>query len=275
MATTVCLLNQKGGVGKTSTCYHLGGTLAGLGRRVLLVDNDPQASLTQGFFGPEGTYAIPAGATVAAAYDPDAEPIAASLIQPTPIENLAIIPGSPALASFNMLPVNSWGRSQQGLRDVLGEADDDFDLILIDCPPNLHLCSAAALVASDALVIPLQAEDFGAQGLGPVRAAMSAVQAGANPALRLAGYLVTMYDRRLGIHLAYEAKLRELFEAEVFAAPFPLAKDYKEAVAGRRPISHYRPRSAAARSARIVAEELLARLESIADDAEPVGRRVA
>jgi chromosome partitioning protein len=246
-----------------------------MGRRVLLIDNDPQASLTQGFFGPEGTHAIPASATVAAAYDPDAEPIAASLIQPTPIENLSLIPGSPALASYNMLPVDSWGRCQQGLRDVLGETADEFDLILIDCPPNLHLCSAAALVAADALVIPLQAEDFGAQGLGPVRAAMNAVQSGANPALRLAGYLVTMYDRRLGIHLAYEAKLRELFGAEVFTAPFPLAKDYKESVAGRQPISHYRPRSTAAKSARAVADELLARLESIAADAESISRRVA
>jgi chromosome partitioning protein len=278
MATTVCLLNQKGGVGKTSTCYHLGGTLARLGKRVLLVDNDPQASLTQGFFGPEGTHAIPSSATVAAAFDPDAEPIAESLIQPTPIENLSIIPGSSALATYNMLPVNSWGRSQQGLREVLGEVADAFDVILIDCPPNLHLCSAAALVASDALVIPLQAEDFGAQGLGPVRAAMNAVQAGANPRLRLAGYLVTMYDKRLGIHLAYEAKLRELFGAEVFTSPFPLAKDYKEAVAGRQPISHYRPKSAAAKSAKAVADELIVRLDAIALehlDAEAISRRVA
>jgi chromosome partitioning protein len=282
MATTVCLLNQKGGVGKTSTCYHLGGTLARMGKRVLLVDNDPQASLTQGFFGPDGTHSIPPSATIAAAFDPDDEPIASTLIQSTPVENLAVIPGSMALASYNMLPVESWGRSQLGLRDVLGEVADAFDLILIDCPPNLHLCSAAALVAADALVIPLQAEDFGAQGLGPVRAAMNSVKAGANPGLRLAGYLVTMYDRRLGIHLAYEAKLRELFGAEVFAAPFPLAKDYKEAVACRQPISHYRPKSAAAKSARAVADELMARLEAIAStdnsdspDFDAIIRRVA
>jgi chromosome partitioning protein len=282
MATTICLLNQKGGVGKTSTCYHLGGTLARMGKRVLLVDNDPQASLTQGFFGPDGTHAIPPSATIAAAFDPDDEPIASTLIQSTPVENLAVIPGSMALASYNMLPVESWGRSQQGLRDVLGEVSDAYDMILIDCPPNLHLCSAAALVAADALVIPLQAEDFGAQGLGPVRAAMNAVKAEANPGLRLAGYLVTMYDRRLGIHLAYEAKLRELFGAEVFAAPFPLAKDYKEAVACRQPISHYRPKSAAAKSARAVADELMARLEAIAStensdspDFDAIIRRVA
>ena len=143
---------------------------------------------------------------------------------------------------------------------------DEFDLVLIDCPPNLHLCSAAALVASDAIVIPLQAEDFGAQGLGPVRAAISAVQSSANPDLRLAGYLITMYDKRLGIHLAYEGMLREMFKDDVFAAQFPLAKDFKEAVASRQPISHYKPKSAAAKSSQVVAEELLTRLDRITAD---------
>jgi chromosome partitioning protein len=273
MARTICLLNQKGGVGKTSSAYHLGGSLSRLGKRVLLVDNDPQASLTQGFIGPEGMHAIPAAASVAAAYDPDAEPIASTLIRPTPYKGLSIIPGSPTLTAYNMLPAGEWGRSQGGLRAVLADVADDVDLVLIDCPPNLHLCSAAALVASDAIVIPLQAEDFGAQGLGPVRAAISAVQSGANLDLRLAGYLITMYDRRLGIHLAYEGMLREMFGADVFAAQFPLAKDFKEAVASRQPISHYKPKSAAAKATQVVAEELLARLDRIA--AELDARRVA
>src|SRR5262245_42373970 len=98
MATTICLLNQKGGVGKTSTCYHLAGALARSGRRILLVDNDPQASLTQGFFGPEGMRAIPELSSIAAAYDPDNEPIAQTLIQPTGLDGVSILPGSPALA---------------------------------------------------------------------------------------------------------------------------------------------------------------------------------
>ena len=259
MATTICLLNQKGGVGKTSTAFHLGGSLARLGRRVLLVDNDPQGSLTQGFFGPETLYATPAAASVAAAYDPDSEPIAATLIQPTGVPGLAILPGSTALAEFNMLSPSAWGRLQGGLRAVLADAAEDFDLILIDCPPNLHLCSTAALIASDAIVIPAQAEDFGAQGLGPVRAAIAGVQAHANPSLGLAGYLLTMFDRRLGIHIAYEAKLRELYGDHVFAATMPLAKDYKEAVASRQPISQYKPKSAAAKAAQALAEELIER----------------
>jgi chromosome partitioning protein len=272
MATTVCLLNQKGGVGKTSTCYHLAGTLARLGRRILLVDNDPQASLTQGFFGPEGLRAIPKRMSIAAAYDPDDEPIAHSLIQPTGLDGVSIIPSSPALAKYNMLPPDSWGRSQEGLKAVLGEVTGDFDLVLIDNPPNLHLLAATSMVASDAIVIPLQPEDFGAQGLGPVRAAIAAVQAGANPGLRLAGYLVTMFDRRLGIHLAYESKLREMYDMDVFTCVFPRAKDFVEAVSSRQPISHYRPKSAAAKAAKAVADELLDRLGRVAAEEN---RRVA
>lgn len=259
MAKTVCLLNQKGGVGKTSSTYHLAGTLARRGLRVVLIDNDPQASATQGFFGPEGMRAIPASASVASAYDEDIAPTDA-LAVPTGIEGIRIVPGSPALTGYNMLPPRDWGRSALGLRELVAELTETADLVLIDCPPNLHLCSVAALVASDALVIPVQAEDFGAQGLGPVRAAAAEVRAGLNPALRLAGYLVTMYDKRLGIHLAYEAQLRELYGPEVFAATFPLAKDFKEAVAARKPISHYKPRSAASKAAGAVADELLVRL---------------
>jgi chromosome partitioning protein len=273
MAQTICMLNQKGGVGKTSSAYHLSGTLARLGKRVLLVDNDPQASLTQGFFGPDGTHAIPPASSVAAAYDEENEPIASTLIQPTAFPGISIIPGSSALAEYNMRPVDTWSRSQGGLRSMLADVDDEYDLVMIDCPPNLHLCSAAALVASTAIIIPLQAEDFGAQGLGPVRGAIAAVQTTANPSLRLAGYLVTMYDRRLSIHLAYEAKLREMFGDDVFTAQFPLAKDYKEAVASRQPISHYKPKSGAAKTSLIVAQELLARLERIA--ADNATRRVA
>jgi chromosome partitioning protein len=276
MMTTIALLNQKGGVGKSSTCYHLAGTLARMGRRVLLIDNDPQASLTQGFWGPELTRDVPETASVAAAYDPDLEPLADALVRPTGIDGVAIVPGSRHLTRYNMMGLADWPRHHAGLRGLLADADaaGRFDLTLIDCPPNLHLCSWAALVASDALVVPVQAEDFGAQGLGPVQEAAAAVHAAVNPALHLAGYLVTMFDKRLGIHLAYDAMLREMYGPEVFAAAFPLAKDFKEAVAARQPISHYKPKSAAAKAARAVADELLERVAG-AQAQDPGSRRVA
>jgi chromosome partitioning protein len=272
----ISLLNQKGGVGKTSSCHHLGGTLARAGRRVLLIDNDPQASLTQGFFGPDATRAIGRAESVAALYDPDTAPVPESLIRRTGLDNLAIVPGSVHLTRYNMTPPEAWAGSEGGLRDLLAEVAGDFDLALIDNPPNLHLCSWAALAASDAVVVPLQAEDYGAQGLGPVRDAVAAVRARTNPRLALLGYLLTMFDKRLAIHLTYETHLRALYGAEVFAAPVPMAKDFKEAVAARQPICQHKPRSAAAKAIADVADELLARLEALdqsgSEDAE---RRVA
>lgn len=273
--SVVCMLNQKGGVGKSSSCHHLAGTLAMMGRRVLLVDNDPQASLTQGFFGPDATRAIGPAESVAALYDPRLGAIPEALIRSTGFDGVSLVPGSEALTTYNITPPAAWPHSEQGMAEFLSEIQDAFDLVLIDCPPNLHLCSWAALVAADFLVVPLQAEDYGAQGLGPVQRSMHAVQAGPNPSLRLLGYLLTMFDKRLGIHTAYETLLRQLYGADVFAAPFPLAKDFKEAVASRLPVSHYKPRSAAAKAARVVAEELLTRIETATADASETERSVA
>jgi chromosome partitioning protein len=262
MGTVITFLNQKGGVGKSSSVNHLAGTLAAMGRRVLLIDNDPQASLTQGFWGPEATRQVGRADSVAALYDPDLAPIPEALIRPSGIDGVAIVAGSRHLTRFNMIPPEAWPQSERGIGEFLDEVDGDFDLVLIDCPPNLHLCSRAALVAADYLVVPLQAEDYGAQGLEPVQEAMTEVQARSNPSLRLAGYLVTMFDKRLGIHLAYEGLLREMYGLDVFASTFPLMKDFKEAVASRKPISHHKPKSAAAKAVRAIADELVARIQS-------------
>jgi len=273
MAITFALVNAKGGVGKTSTCYHLGGVLAKAGRRVLLVDNDPQASLTQGLWGPEAMRATARAGSVAALYDADLEPIPEALIRPAGFEGLWLVPGSEHLTRFNQLPPETWGPSQDGLRSFLAEACAalGFDVVLIDCAPNIHLCSWAALVAAAGVVVPLQAEDFGSQGLTPIQTAIAAAQHQANPALRLAGYLITMYDKRLAIHHAYESRLRTLYGPDVFEHTFPLAKDYKEAVAARQPISHYKPRSAAAKAVQAIADELLDRGRSIIEAGQ--GRR--
>jgi chromosome partitioning protein len=257
---TVTFLNQKGGVGKTSSCFHLSAALAKSGRRVLLVDNDPQASLTQGFFGPEATRAIPPDRTIAAVYEPGAAPLPEALIRPTGVAGVAVIPGSESATTFNKLPDADWPARQAGLRALLADVADEYDLVLIDCPPNLHLCSWAALVASHWIVIPVQAEDFGSQGLGPVLRAIQAVQWGDNPRLALAGFLLTMFDRRLAVHLTYEAMLRQLYEGRVFATAVPRAKDFLEAVAARQPVGAYKPRTAAAKAMGEVASELLARV---------------
>jgi chromosome partitioning protein len=267
VSRTITLLNQKGGVGKTSTCFHLSATLAKAGRRVLLVDNDPQGSLTQGFFGPEGMRAFRPEATVAATYDPDADPAPETLIRPTGVSGVSIVPGSIALTNWNLPPRVDWCGAQFGLGAFLREAGVAFDVTLIDCPPNLHLCACAALIASDRVVVPLQAEDFGSQGLAPVLECVESVQAGSNLGLVLAGFLLTMLDRRLAVHTTYEALLREMYGPAVFAAHVPRAKDFVEAVACRRPVALYKPRSAAAKAIAAVAEEFLTRIGSAPDTA--------
>lgn len=256
----ITALNQKGGVGKTSCTHHLAGTLALMGRRVLLVDNDPQASLTQGFWGPVATSQLDPAATIAALYAGDA-PFPDQVIRPTGIEGVDLVPGSRVATDYNVpRPQEADPADQTCLRAFLEEVRDRYDLVLIDCPPNLHLCSWAALVASTHLIVPLQPEDYGAQGLGPVQESVDLVTAGPNPGLTLLGFLITMYNARLAIHKMYEALLRQQYGPAVFEARIPYAVDYKEAIAQRRPIAQYKPRGAAARAIRALADEVLARL---------------
>lgn len=259
MGVTVCLLNLKGGVGKTSTCYHAAGVLARGGRRVLLVDADPQASLTQGFYGPQATRDLPATVTIAALFDPDHAAVPEALVRPTGLPGLDLLAGSRHLTCANMIPPGDWGPLQFVLRDALDEVAGGYDVTLIDCPPNLHLCSWSAMAAASHVVVPLQPEDFGSQGLAPVQEAVAAVQAGPNPRLDLAGYLLTMLDKRLTVHATYEAMLRELYRNTVFRNVVPRAKDFVEAVAARQPVSAYKPRGAATKAMQAVADELLGR----------------
>src|SRR6516165_10740564 len=265
MGVVVSLLNQKGGVGKTSTCHHVSGALAGNGKRILLVDNDPQASLTQGFFGPDAMRAAEYGESIAALYNPDFAAVPEAVIRPTGIKGVEIVPGSVRLTQFNQLPTDRWAESEYGIREFLAEVRDQYDLVMIDNPPNLHLCGWAALTASDGLVVPLQAEDYGAQGIVAVMEAVAAVRSRTNTALRMLGLLLTMYDKRLGIHVAYERHLREIYGTDVFEATFPLAKDFKEAVAARLPVSVYKPRSMAAKAILAVGDELLHRISQMDD----------
>lgn len=260
-APIIALCNLKGGVGKTSTTFHLGGTLAKEGRRILLVDADPQASLTQGFIGPDAARALPPRATIAGLFGDGLTPEPAELILPTGFPDLALVPGSSGLARFNVPEPWLAGRDEQGaLADLLREVRADSDLILIDCPPTLSLCSWAALVAADHLVVPLQAEDFGSQGIASILDFVDAVRSGPNPHLHLAGYLLTMFNPRLAIHAAYSTMLRDLYGGDVLATTVPIGADLKEAVALRKPIVHHKPRGASAKAIKALGDELLGRV---------------
>src|SRR5262245_8166164 len=256
---TIAMVNRKGGCAKTGTTHQLSGAFAKMGLKVLLVDMDPQASLTQGFFGPSATEAIPRERSVVALFDDACNPDPEKLLLPTPCEGIPIQPGANSLDDFNMPRPTEAGPLQTALRSFLGEVQGSFDVTLIDCPPNLHLCSWTALLAADFVMVPVQAEDFGAQGITHIQRAIDLALSKYNPNLRMLGYLVTL-RQRLALHDAYEMQLRNLYGTHVFEANFPLKKDFKEAIAERKPIHFIRPRSAAAKDVDAIAKEILRRV---------------
>lgn len=263
----ITALNQKGGVGKTSTCYHLAGTLAQSGRRVLLVDNDPQASLTQGFFGPQVTRRLAPEETIFAVYQQQA--LAEQVLRTTEVPGVDLLAGSRLAASFNVPDphLTDWSL-QMALRDFLEDVRERYDMVLIDCPPNLHLASWTSLVASDALVVPLQPEDFGAQGIADVQESIDRVAAGPNPELRLLGFLITMHNGRLAVHKGFEQLLRTHYGSAVFETMIPISADFKESIVQRKPVSLYKPRGTASKMMKALAEEILARLSADQDAPE-------
>jgi chromosome partitioning protein len=260
---TITFLNQKGGVGKTSCTHHLGGALALAGRRVLLVDTDPQASLTQGLFGPEALETIAPKHTVAAVLSGQ-DPFPASVVRPTGIAGIDLMPGSRESRLTNKRDLWAEDRREQlRLAGLLAELADRYDYCLIDCPPTLEGCAWAALAASDALVVPVQPEDYGSQGVFTVRGFFTDAQAKINPRLRLAGYLISMCAPRRAVHKLYSETLRQQFGSDVFETVIPEAADFAEAITHRVPIGVYKPKGASAKIIRALADELLLRLDRV------------
>ena len=263
---TITVLNQKGGVGKTSCCHHLAGAFTRLGKRVLLIDADPQASLSQGFYGPRAVQDLPPEQTIAAVFAGHL-PFASDVVRPSGIDGIDLLPGSRAASIFNTPGPEFADEAQQRcLRRFVDEvlAEGRHDLALIDCPPNLHLCSFAALVASDFLIVPLQPEDYGAQGIADVRQSFELVTSGPNPDLKLLGYLLTMTARE-SVQAAFEASLRDDYPGQVFDATVPRMPVFKEAVAARRPIVSFKPKHQATARIKDVAEEILRRIDLATD----------
>ena len=258
----VALLNRKGGCGKTSCVFHMAGYLS-QSSRVLVVDGDPQCSLSQGFFGPAEVEAMPTERTITALFRDDCDPEPEKLVVPTPIGNVSILPGSHAFEDLNLPRPQETGDLQCVLRRFLREVAQDFDIVLLDCPPNLMLSSWNALVAANAVIVPLQPEDFGSQGITHIQQAVDAVLERQNPQLRLLGYLLTMVQKRLGVHTAYERQIREIYGEHVYTATVPLAKDFKESVALRQPVSLYKPRCVAAKAVAVLVAETFARAERV------------
>ncbi len=258
MATTFCLINQKGGCGKSSTCFHLAGAFAELGMSVLLLDMDPQGSLSQGFLGSEFVESLNSRQTMAMLYDEgsffDSRD---GLLHPTQFDGITICPANQTLAPFNTPEPEKTGMLQFAIREFL-EEQSDFDVVLIDCPPNLYRCSWASMVAADYVLIPVPPEDFGTQGLRAVHQCVQQARQ-LNPNLRRLGHLVTRHDARLLVHRMYEQKLRKMYREMVMETVISEASAFKVALTRRRPVQYHEPHSKAAKLTLSLAREILDR----------------
>ena len=259
MTTTICLINQKGGCGKSSTCFHLSGAFAALGLRVLLIDADPQGSLSQGFFGSAHVEHLVMQETVAAIFDESNFFLnQQNIVVSTPFANICIAPTNHRLSQFNTPCPETTGMDQFAMREFIAE-QQGYDIVLIDCPPNLYRCSWTAMVATDYVLIPVPPEDFGTQGLRAVHSAIGNVRQ-LNPDIRRLGHLITRSDGRLLVHRSYEERLRKVYPAMVMTTVIPELSAFKVSQARRQPVEFLDSTSQAANLTRGLAREILDRI---------------
>jgi chromosome partitioning protein len=275
-AITISVINEKGGVGKTTTVACLGGCYARNGKATLLIDNDPQASLTRGLVGSVETDQIPREQTLAALFDEDFYAYE-RIVQPTAFDNLFLVPGSRAMKALNRLDPAAYGPLQFRLRELVNEVAGRFERILIDNPPNLEFCTWAALTASRFVLTPLQAEDYGSQGIRFVAEAVALVQQATNPGLRQLGFVRTLFQKRAAVHVAYSQAIADAYPGMLLENYMPYATQYREAIVARAPVSFYKPRVEAAKAVARIVEEVERRIASLsgAGSTTQEARRVA
>ena len=249
----LAVANQKGGVGKTTTAINLATSLALDGQRVLLVDVDPQGNLTSGV-GLKGHRGE--GGTVYEALMSDAPP--ESVVIPTQVTNLFVIPADRNLTGAELELVNVPERELR-LRRVLESLRPQFDLVFIDCPPSLGLLTLNALVAADAVLIPLHCEYFALEGLADLVGTMRRVRGAFNPVLDIEGVLLTMYDDRTNLGQLVARDVREFFKEKVFETIIPRNVRLGEAPSHGMPAVLYDAKSRGAAAYVALAKEMLAR----------------
>jgi chromosome partitioning protein len=251
MARIYTLVNQKGGVGKTTTAINLGAYLAEHGKRVLIVDIDPQANATSCLgidkHGVEqGSYQALLGGM---------PPM--SLVLQNQRLNLSLLPSSPALAGAEVELVDESGRETR-LRKALNALQDQYDYILLDCPPSLGLLTINGLMAAqDGVIIPVQCEYLALEGLGQLTSTIQKVKAALYPELRVRGVILTMFDRRTNLANDVVAEVNRHFPQLVFKSVIPRSIRLAEAPSYGLPISAYAPDSVGAKAYDALANELL------------------
>ena len=256
MARIVAVANQKGGVGKTTTTINLAASLALADQRVLLVDVDPQGNLTSGVGRKD--QATPAGTIYNALTTAEPTTDARPFVIPAGVDGMGLIPADRNLTGAEIELVTLSGREER-LRVLLTSIRDDFDYIFIDCPPSLGLLTLNALVAADAVLIPLHCEYFALEGLADLVGTMRRVRAALNPALDIEGVLLTMFDERTNLGQQVATDVRQFFKEKVFRTVIPRNVRLGEAPSHGVPVILYDVKSRGAEAYLALAREVLAR----------------
>ena len=254
----ITVINLKGGVGKTHTVWLFTGVCQERGRKLLCVDCDTQANLTRSLI-EEGRH----GPGLEMLFHPGADTDPTELIQRTRYSHVDLLPASAELARFDLADQQAWERSDLHLSLVqpAETARDTYDFVIFDCPPRLSLVSFAALCASDYVIIPLEAADWGAQGIVQVTAAVDYVRGRYNPRLQLLGYLVSRFKRARSVQQSYLVQLKEHFGTLAFATVVPDLARFEQAVTSATPITLFAPSSPEAQVARRLFAEVERRIQ--------------
>ncbi|HEY5685484.1 MAG TPA: AAA family ATPase [Acidimicrobiia bacterium] len=253
-ATIVAIANQKGGVGKSTTAINLGAGLASAGRKVLLVDLDPQGNATSGI-------GVDRSGITVSVYDVllKQTPIEDAL-EPTAVRDLLVVPATIDLAGAEIELVSVLSREQR-LKTALSAIGADFDYIIVDCPPSLGLLTVNAFTAADELLIPIQCEYYALEGLSQLLRNVELVRSNLNPKLSVGGVVLTMYDGRTRLAKEVSAQVRAHFGDATYRAVIPRSVRLSEAPSYGEPIESFDPMSRGGIAYRELSREFLRRHE--------------
>lgn len=255
MGKVLAFSNQKGGVGKTTTAINLATYVARLNKRVLLIDFDPQGNATSGF-------GIEKNQLENSCYDMIMESCNASdIIKPTVIENLSLAPSNIDLAAAEVDLVSVPFR-ESALKRAIATVRNEYDYIFIDCPPSLGLITLNALVASDAVIIPIQSEFFALEGLSQLMNTIKIVKQRLNPEIYISGVILTMYDTRTTMSKQVTEEIYKYFGDKIYTVPVPRNIKLVESPSFGVPIVIHAPHSSGALAYEALAKQFLEREEN-------------
>lgn len=252
-AKIVAIVNQKGGVGKTTTAINLGAALADQGKRVAIIDLDPQGNASTGL-------GIEIDRRQMSTYDLllESTPLA-DVLQSCEIENLLVVPATSDLSSADIEMVSKGKRTNLLKTALRGSAIEGLDFVLIDCPPSLSLLTINAMVAAHSVLVPLQSEFFALEGLSQLMLTIREVRASANPELAIEGVVLTMFDGRNNLAQGVLADAKETLGDLVFETIIPRNVRVSEAPSFAQPVLRYDPASKGSLAYRALAHEFVAR----------------